>query len=281
MAPMNYEKYHAFKPRLVKEDDMYGKEGYALHLLKPNIYQFQSKGAGSHVYLVIGDNFKVMIDTGIVTRFNSLNYLLTTEIGITIEDINWIINTHEHFDHISTNCYFSCPIAAHRASAVKIKSADELITKAKLHSVNMDAFKVDIWLENDVVFDIGNMALKVIYTPGHTSGSICLYEPTKHVIFTGDTLFKSGASNIYESGSVAELIASLKLLNSLRIRNVYPGHGVCLFDEQEVRSEIEGSIEAAEKSLKGFVDRIKSKSVEKARPPPSLYDRPGSELESE
>ena len=77
-----------FKPRLIKEDDMYGtREGYMLNLIKPNIYQFESKGAGCHIYLIIGEELNVLIDTGIISKFNSLNYLLTTEVGLKIEDI--------------------------------------------------------------------------------------------------------------------------------------------------------------------------------------------------
>ena len=103
-----------FKPRLIKIDDLYKEEGYRLNLIKPNVYQFESLGPGCHVYLIIGEHLNVLIDTGIITKFNSFNYLLTTEIGLRIEDINLVINTHEHFDHISSNAYFHCPIAAHR-----------------------------------------------------------------------------------------------------------------------------------------------------------------------
>lgn len=101
---VNGKEQVVFNPRLIKEDDMYGtKEGYTLNLIKPNIYQFESKGAGSHVYLIIGEELNVLIDTGLISKFNSLNYLLTTEVGLKIEDINFVINTHEHFDHISSN----------------------------------------------------------------------------------------------------------------------------------------------------------------------------------
>ncbi|MHA1716089.1 MAG: MBL fold metallo-hydrolase, partial [Promethearchaeota archaeon] len=158
------------EPKKICDDSLYGKDGYSLYLLRPGIYQFQSRGAGSHVYLVIGENFNFLIDTGLITKFNSLNYLLSSEIGMSTEEIDFIIITHEHFDHISTNCYFSCPIAAHRWAATKISNSDELVTKAKKHSIDMKEFRVDIWLEDDVVFDLGNIRLKIIETPGHTSG---------------------------------------------------------------------------------------------------------------
>lgn len=262
-----------FQPRKLKDDDLYGKEGYILNLIKPNIYQFYSRGAGCHVYLIIGEDLNVLIDTGIISKFNSLNYLLTTEIGLKIEEIDLVINTHEHFDHISSNAYFRCPIAAHRWAATKIQHTDELITKGKKWGVDLSNLKINIWLENRNIFDIGNVLLKIIETPGHTSGCICIYEPNKHYIFSGDTLFKGAITNIYESGSISEYINSLQTLNTLRIREFFPSHGNYVLGEKNVRNEIESSIENAMMELDSFINRLKSKPLEDVKPPPSLYRR--------
>ena len=262
-----------FKPRKIKHDDLYGKEGYILDQLQPNIFQFASKGAGSNVYLVIGENLNVLIDTGIITKFNSFNYLLTSEIGLKVEDIDLIINTHEHFDHLSANSYFHCPIAAHRWAAVKIMSNDELIMKGKRWGVDLTNLRVNIWLEDRNIFDLGTNVLQVIETPGHTSGSICIYEPNEFFIFTGDTLFKNATTNIYESGSISEYINSLQILNTLKIKNFHPGHGLSVFGENQVKQEIEASIELAKIELDAYINRIKSKPLEKSKPPPSLYKR--------
>ena len=268
----------SFKPRLIKEDDLYGKEGYTLNLIKPNIYQFESHGPGSHVYLIIGDSLNVLIDTGIITKFNSFNYLLTNEIGLSVEDVNLVINTHEHFDHISSNAYFHCTIAAHRWAATKIEHTDELITKGRKWGVDLSDLRVNIWLEDRNIIDLGNVFLKVVETPGHTSGCICLYEPFKHYIFTGDTLFKGAITNIYESGSISEYINSLQILNTLKIKEFYPSHGKYIIGENNVKDEIASSIDNAKMELINFVNRIKSKPIEGVRPPPSLYDREEEDL---
>jgi glyoxylase-like metal-dependent hydrolase (beta-lactamase superfamily II) len=268
-----------FKPRLIKEDDIYGeKEGYRLNLLRPNVYQFFSRGAGCHVFLIVGDDLNVLVDTGIITKFNSFNYLLTTEVGLEIGDIDLVINTHEHFDHISSNAYFHCPIAAHRWAAVKIQHSDELITKGKKWGVDLTDMRINIWLEDRNIIDLGNTMLKVIETPGHTSGCICLLEPYKNYLFSGDTLFKSANSNIYESGSISEYIDSLQILDTLKLECFYPSHGRSVFGFDSVNQEIESSIENAKMELNTFVNRIKSKSLEKARPPPSLYNRDQEDL---
>ena len=267
-----------FQPRLIKEDDLYGKAGYKLNLIRPNVYQFYSSRSGSHVYLIIGEDLNVLIDTGLITKFNSLNYLLTTEIGLKIEDINLVINTHEHFDHISANAYFRCPIAAHRWAATKIQHTDELITKGKKSGVDLSNLKINIWLEDRNIIDIGNTILKIIETPGHTSGCICIYEPFQQYIFTGDTLFKGATTNIYESGSISEYINSLQILNTLRINSFFPSHGKFVLGEENVNNEILSSIENAKMELEAFIYRLKIKSPEEGKPPPSLYKREKEDL---
>ncbi len=275
---MVQSKETSFKPRVIKEDDLYGKAGYTLKLLRPNVYQFESRGAGCHVFLILGEQLQVLIDTGLLSKFNSFNYLLTTEIGLKVEDIDLVINTHEHFDHISSNPYFTCTTSAHRWAAVKIHNSDELITKGKKWGIDLTDLKINIWLEDRNILDLGNEFLKVVETPGHTSGCICLYEPYKHYLFSGDTLFKGAISNIYESGSISEYINSLQILNTLKIKDYYPSHGECVFGEESVKKEIANSIENAKVELDSFVDRVRSKPIEKLRAPPSLYNREEEDL---
>jgi glyoxylase-like metal-dependent hydrolase (beta-lactamase superfamily II) len=267
------EQNEKFEPKLIKTDDIYGKRGYKLILLRPNVYQFFSQGSGCHVYLIIGEKLNILIDTGIITKFNSFNYLLTTEIGLRIEDIDLVINTHEHFDHISANPYFHCLMAAHRWAAVKIQGNDELITKGKKWNIDLTDLKIDIWLEDRNIIDLGNTILEVIEAPGHTSGCICLYEPTQHYLFSGDTLFEGAISNIYESGSISEYIQTLQHLNTMRINCFYPSHGYYVIGEENVKKEIKSSIINSQMELKAYIRKIKIETKRYTRPPPSLYSR--------
>ena len=173
----------------------------------------------------------------------------------------------------SNHLGYSCKWAA-----VKIQHSDELITKGKKWGVDLTDMRINLWLENRNIIDLGNTFLKVIETPGHTSGCICLYEPYKNYLFSGDTLFKGAISNIYESGSISEYINSLQILNTLKIESFYPSHGNCVIGFELVSQEIENSIENAKMELNAFINRIKSKSLEKARPPPSLYNREEEDL---
>ncbi|MBL0717175.1 MAG: MBL fold metallo-hydrolase [Desulfosarcina sp.] len=195
--------------------------------LHPNIFLIKGKKSSSHAYLLRSDYKNVLIDSGVDKNFTDLRQSLLF-IGIKIRDIDIVINTHEHFDHIGANRYFQehALIAAHRFAAVKISTQDKYVTLYESGDLNEPALRVHLWLENRFRFDLGNFSLEVIHTPGHTSGSICLYELNSKILFTGDTLFAGGAlSYIAESGSVGDYIYSISHLTTRKINAIYPGHG--------------------------------------------------------
>ena len=69
--------------------------------------------------------------------------------------------------------------------------------------------------------------LRVIHTPGHTPGGICLYEPEEKLLFSGDTVFTGGSFGRYDfpGGDRTVLAASLERLGALEVEGLYPGHG--------------------------------------------------------
>lgn len=195
--------------------------------ISPCVYWIKSEGRGSHSYVIRGDYKNVLIDSGEDEGFSRLQAGLAA-IGLKVRDIDIVINTHEHFDHIGANRYFQehTLIAAHRLAATKLAVADRFVTMYRPGDLNDPPLRVHLWLENRFRFDLGNFNLLVLYTPGHTSGSICLYEMRQRILFTGDTLFAGGTlSYIAESGSIGDYINSIGLLATVRIDAVYPGHG--------------------------------------------------------
>jgi glyoxylase-like metal-dependent hydrolase (beta-lactamase superfamily II) len=195
--------------------------------LKPNIFWIKGEDTSSHTYLIRGDYKNVLIDSGLDKNFFRLQKSLL-EVGFKVRDIDIVINTHEHFDHIGANRYFQdhSLIAAHRFAATKITVEDRYVTMYKSGDLNEPSLKVHLWLENKFRFDLGNYRLEIVHTPGHTSGSICIYEFTRKILFTGDTLFAGGTlSYIGESGSVGDYINSINLLETRKISELYPGHG--------------------------------------------------------
>ena len=111
--------------------------------------------------------------------------------GLTIK---YIVNTHHHIDHVMGNSGMACLTGAktiiHKEDAPRIQDVDP----AMLRMFNADIPpKADITVSDGDVIKVGNVALTVIHTPGHTPGGMCLYieavNENQGMVFTGDTLF--------------------------------------------------------------------------------------------
>lgn len=102
--------------------------------------------------------------------------------------INYIVNTHGHVDHISGNTEMQKAIGAkiivHQDDAIMLTHTPAMILKMFDAKASPAA---DILVKDGDVISVGNVELKVIHTPGHSPGGICLYTPG--YVFTGDTLF--------------------------------------------------------------------------------------------
>ena len=144
----------------------------------------------------------------------------------------YILHTHAHFDHVLG------------AKALKTAFADAKICLNKgdewLYN-NLDlqcglfgmksepVAPIDIFIEDEEEFKIGNLNTKTIYTPGHTPGSLCFCVADKeNIVFSGDTLFNGGIGRTdLWGGSYDDIIKSIKnrLLNLDNDTTVIPGHG--------------------------------------------------------
>ena len=160
----------------------------------------------TNCYLVISDKELAVIDPG-----DEIKKVLA---AIRKENITpkFIINTHYHFDHT----YYSLEIK-------KIIGGKVLFHRAEQDYID---FKADQLLDDGDKVKIGKIILKVIYTPGHTSGSICLLGD--NFIFTGDTLFENGCGRTdLPGGSDKAMQKSLKKLAKIIKLGmvIYPGHG--------------------------------------------------------
>ena len=124
--------------------------------LAPGIYQLRGEKPGSHVYLIKGDSKNVLIDTGVAGKFSVLKRRLS-ELGLRVRDVNLIILTHEHYDHIGATTFFhrTSVVAAHSLAANKLELQDEFVTFLSRDQPSK-SFWVDVWLEDDSIIDLGN-----------------------------------------------------------------------------------------------------------------------------
>lgn len=159
------------------------------------------------------------------------------------EQIETIILTHCHFDHIA----HVAQIQAMCNAEVCIHHDDaEGLTEDKLNLSPMFAGRFTPVIPDRILHGgerIGE--LTVIHTPGHTPGSISLYDEEKKVLFSGDTLFSDGGfgRTDFIGGSVIDLHASIERLAELQVTGLYPGHGL------PVEKDGAQHIEAARRSI--------------------------------
>lgn len=160
----------------------------------------------TNCYILISNKGAAVIDPG-----GGLKKILE-EIEKSKTKLKYIILTHSHWDH---------------ALAV-LKLKEKTGAKILIHKEekNFIKFEVDQFLEEGEEIKIGEISLKVIHTPGHSKGGICLLE--KDFIFTGDTLFEdSHGRTDLPGGSQKEMENSLKKLEKILKpkMKIYPGHG--------------------------------------------------------
>lgn len=143
-------------------------------------------------------------------------------------NLKYIINTHGHGDHIAGNKHlydkYSCEIIIHEKDASMLQ--DTTSNFSLYLGIVGDQPKADITVKENDIIELGDLKFIVIETPGHTKGSICLYEKEEKVLFSGDTLFNRsiGRSDL-PGGSMRQLLKSLeKLLSLPGDVIVYPGH---------------------------------------------------------
>lgn len=140
-----------------------------------------------------------------------------------------IINTHGHFDHVGGNKALKeasgADLMIHKSDAPMLAQLNQMGAAWGMRVDNSPS--PDRFLEDGDVVDFGNLQMKVIHTPGHSPGGICLYLESERALFSGDTLFASSIGRTdLPGGDYDTLISSIqtKLFILPEETDVYNGH---------------------------------------------------------
>ncbi len=193
---------------------------------------FIERGYLNGNHFVYRSKSPILIDTGYISDFHETERLIT-ELGVNLSDISLIINTHTHCDHIGGNQIIQqksgCDIALHKAGKHFIDTQDDWSTWWKYYNQEADFFRCTKTLADGDIIAIGPHEFQVIYTPGHASDGIVLYNRREKILISSDTLWENDIAvmTLQVEGSMAlfHMQESLRKLESLDVRRIYPGHG--------------------------------------------------------
>ena len=186
------------------------------------IVMIQLADIDSNVYL-IGDT---VIDTGTGFNFTRLRDVLRV-FKMPMDTVKRIINTHYHFDHIGGNGYFTgAEIWIHEADSSVLENGDPETSVAEFFGGKMHKMKISRKLKDGDKIVLGSSEFEIVHVPGHTPGSICLYDKKQKLLITGDTVFSNGIGRSdLEGGDFEQLKKSLEKLSKMDIQKILPGHG--------------------------------------------------------
>ena len=190
----------------------------------------------THAYLLLGTKEALLIDT-----LTGLYDILEVVRSITDLPIKVII-THAHYDHFNGIFDTNYPLFIHNLDAHWLSkyymSDEEVRDEMSLYnqkfpkgfdikSYSVRKYKNINYVEDGDVVDIGDRKIKIIHTPGHSEGSICLYDEKYKFLYSGDLIYKGELECFYEGTDPIKYEKSIEKISKLEVKRVYSGHG-CL-----------------------------------------------------
>ncbi|CAL6077549.1 Hydroxyacylglutathione_hydrolase [Hexamita inflata] len=180
----------------------------------------------TNLYIVHNQQEAIIIDPGFADQ----------EIDQFIEQqnlkIKYIILTHAHIDHYLYAGYYrvkyKAKIYCHEADKQQFKRSYSYAKKVVDQFPQNFMNSADIYFNCGQIFQLQDVQLKIIHTPGHTPGSCCLVSENTSQLFTGDTLFSDTIGNYsFPGGSFKDMSDSIHFLekqNQYYQFLIYPGH---------------------------------------------------------
>jgi hydroxyacylglutathione hydrolase len=196
----------------------------------------------SNVFLLSKGGEYILVDTGPGFMWEKLRKKLE---DLRIYEIKYLILTHSHFDHASNACRirkkYNAPVVIHENEAPYLEKGDNvavygtntfsrliltLFNSVFLKFLKYDPCAGDIKIKKELEIDFHGTDLRIIHTPGHSSGSVCVIVDNE-IALVGDCVFGVIVPSVYPpfAEDPAELVRSWGKLLQYPCRIYIPSHG--------------------------------------------------------
>jgi glyoxylase-like metal-dependent hydrolase (beta-lactamase superfamily II) len=190
-----------------------------------------------NIYLVKGSQRDMIIDTG-------LGLASLKDFVAPISTNPLLVCSHSHYDHMGSNWQFSERVI-HPKEADLIANptrqntyADPVLVTEDFYELPWPDFDANTWepqpapatalIDEGDVIDLGDRSFKVLSTPGHSWGSICLWEDKSGTMFSADTVYEGELFDFLSCSDIPTYVRSMQRLREYSVRVAFPGHGPIL-----------------------------------------------------
>ncbi|MFI3331388.1 MAG: MBL fold metallo-hydrolase [Rikenellaceae bacterium] len=196
-------------------------------MLKIAVFSFNP--FGENTYVLMDDTKEcIVVDAGNYSAKEDnalINYIRDNELKPVMA-----LNTHGHVDHILGVSFvkqeFNVPFAMHSDDMSILNSSKEHGAMYGFDVKQIPSVEIDLKDKTEVSF--GETVLKIIHTPGHTPGGVCIFVEQQNILITGDTLFKESIGRTdLPGGDYYAIMDSIinKIIPLGDEVKFYPGHG--------------------------------------------------------
>ncbi|MFX1327558.1 MAG: MBL fold metallo-hydrolase [Promethearchaeota archaeon] len=198
-------------------------------ILDCNQYIIEDKNTGELTLFDTGNGISLK---GLFQGMNKYN--------LEFRNITKVFLTHEHVDHvlglyplIKTLKDDPPEIYGYGETAKILEAGNRSQICPDVLGINLELFGIEIFplkINNLIhlkeIIISSEFTFQIHYTPGHSLGSICYYEPDKKILIPGDVVFTGGSFGRYDfpGGSLTKLIESIKYISNLDVKYLLPGH---------------------------------------------------------
>ena len=207
-------------------------------ILNNFVTKFLSRFGGGFDYAVIYlVDRELFFDTGYSWARRTIQTVILKKIDP--NKIRYIVNSHDHEDHTGNNTFFlksfpNAKIYLHELSQMNVAFPPEKPWYRRFLFGPEEACPVNVLPTSFRL--LSGREINAIHTPGHTDGHICLYDPAKKILFTGDLFISEHLDTQLEEADGPKWINSLQDILKLEIHMILDGHGIVILgDDCKVR----------------------------------------------